>query len=316
MGALQLAEEEVEAVLVDVGQHEARRLEAGELAADLAADRARGARDQDPSPAHVGRRLARSRTGRGCGAGGPRAPGPAAWRRSGGPGDRRRRRAGSCSSSFRSAQASSTRLSRSGGRRGMANRSWRTRQRRATSGRSSRDPRTGRPPIVVPRLLGLVVHEADDVVVVLVGSPEVAQQELARAARPHDQRAHPVARPRAQAGGAPGVGQAQREAGDAHERGGEEELDHDHGAGRPDGDVLRRALREEEEAVAKSAVPMSEASTIRTPSWSPESRKDQRWIPNARWRGRRIASSSGRHRRSWSTRGGGMWPSKRRKKAR
>ena len=52
--ALEVAEEEVEAVLVDVGEDEARRLVVGELAADLAADGARRPRDEHPLALDLG----------------------------------------------------------------------------------------------------------------------------------------------------------------------------------------------------------------------------------------------------------------------
>ena len=48
----QVAVEEVEVVLVDVGEHQPRRRVRGDLAAGLAADRARRARHQDAPAAH------------------------------------------------------------------------------------------------------------------------------------------------------------------------------------------------------------------------------------------------------------------------
>ena len=164
----------------------------------------------------------------------------------------------------------------------------------------------GRPPIVVPHFVRSSSTKPSTAVGVVVRALQVAQEQLAGAARAHDQRAHAHARAPALGLREPDVGEAAREAEGADEAGGEEELDHHHRARRAQAQVLGRALQEVEDGHEGRAADQRRLRSARTASWKPESRKDQRWMPKKTCTDSRNTRSTGRWRRNWRTRSGGI----------
>ena len=99
-----------------------------------------------------------------------------------------------------------------------------------------------------PDLARIVVDEPHDLVLVLVGAPQVAQQQVAGAPGADDHGADPPSGMGDALLVEPGHGEARREADRPREPGREQELDHHDRAGRSEVDVLRLLLQEVEQA--------------------------------------------------------------------
>ena len=136
---------------------------------------------------------------------------------------------------MRSAQAARISRTRAAGSRGMAKRSCSHLAALRDRGQLLDRPEDRTAPDPLAPLAPVVVHEADHVVRVLVGAPEIPEKEIARRARAHDQRAHARGRARAGLGQEPVVREARREAERADEARRQEELHGQHRARRAGG---------------------------------------------------------------------------------
>ncbi len=145
------------------------------------------------------------------------------------------------------------------------------------------EDRTAPDPLApLPRV---VVHEADHLVRVLVGAPQVPEKEIAGRARAHDQRAHARGRARAALGQEPVVREPRREAEGADEARRQEELHRraPSGAGRGSGGSRRRPR-------SRRCRPPSPSR----PAWPRRSPRGGRTSGAGRRRGAARAGSRGR----------------------
>ncbi len=193
-GLPELSVEEVELVLVDVRQDQTGRPMGGNLAADLAADRPRGSGDQDPPALHQGPHLAPVEAGLAARqevlGGKGLKQGGAGLIAQVGKGDGQ----GLVVELVLRAQAQHV-TNEGGGRTGDGEEKL-THLAAEHDGGQIVDPAQHQPPPDRAAPLGaVVVHETQHFVGMLVRPPQVAQKQLARTARPHDDGPHSFSRP-------------------------------------------------------------------------------------------------------------------------